>query len=161
MKRKGSAFRPPPTGLQQKNSKLKLQNCPPFVFHKSMTGRWQQSGRYGQIEFRVAGRTRADATLTGTWGEEGGERLRVTKGGERDRATELASILHIIALSPRSRSRKRRLRCSQLVVRWVVCVCACVHMFACTRAYFLPSHFFWCRGGKRRGERCDVVENKS
>lgn len=145
------AFRP----LQQTQTP---NLTPPLCFHKSMTGRWQQSGRYGQIEFRGAGRTRADATLTGTWGEEGGERLGVTKGGERDRATELASILHIIALSPRYRSRKRRLRCSQLVVRWVVCVC--VHMFACTRAYFLPSHF-WCRGGKQRGERCDVVENKS
>lgn len=113
-----------------------------------MTGRWQQSGRYGQIESRVAGRTRADATLTGTWGEEGGERLGVTKGGERDRATELASILHIIALSPRSRSRKRRLRCSQLVVRWVVCACECPYV--CMHSRIFPALAFFGVGAENR-----------
>lgn len=99
--------------------------------HREMATEWQQSGPFGQIK-PVAKRTSTDAMVTDAWSEREGERLRVKKDRERERATELVSILHIIALVRAvkySHSWNWLSRCSQLAVWWVVCVF--VYMYAC------------------------------
>lgn len=100
-----------------------------------MATEWHQSGPFGQIEPPVAKRRSTDATLTDVWSEKR-RRLRVKKKESKGkRATELASILHIIALVGAvkySHSWNWRSRCSQLVMWWVVCVCVCVCVSACT-----------------------------
>lgn len=94
----------------------------------------------------MAGRTRADATLMGTWGEGGGgERLGVTKGSERDGAIELESILHIIALSVFSRREVAIAVFAACGVVWCVCACGRVSICFCALTHFstLPRS---CRG---------------
>lgn len=109
----------------------------PTVEHKmdyrEMATECQQSGPFGQIEPPVAKRTSTDAAVTDAQTERGGGRLRVKKEKQRERASELVNILHIIALARAvkySHSWNWRSRCSQLVVWWVVyvSVCVCTHM---------------------------------
>lgn len=109
----------------------------------------------------MAGRTRADATLMGTWGEGGGgERLGVTKGSERDGAIELESILHIIALSVFSRREVAIAVFAACGVVWRVCVCVwqSVHMFLRTHTFFYPPPFVPGRNQWR--EQQDAAEKR-
>lgn len=70
--------------------------CPPFINASLADG--NRVGVLGQIELQVFKRTSTDASLMDLWRERGGEILRVKKASNRDRAAELVSILHIMAL---------------------------------------------------------------
>ena len=114
--------------------------------YKWMATAWH----FRQIEFQVAKRTSADATLMAT------QSLCVgwIKGGKKKNSKEARDwiIEHIAHYSPcravkYSHSWIWGLRCSQLLVWWVVC--ACIHMCAHIAALTLVSGI-----STRRTARC-------